>query len=85
MSELYRCTALGVTPTGQFSGFARGDSPEQAAAQFRRQHALPASLEISADAIPFFRRVQRGTPSEPRPGPGAPAGRTASDGAGRTT
>jgi hypothetical protein len=83
--QLYRCSAVGVTPTGTFSGTARGETPEQAAAQFRRQHALPASLEVSADAIPFSRRILRGTPPEPRPGPSAPAGRTASDGAGRTT
>ena len=84
MSELYRCTALGITPTGTFSGVARGESPEDAAAQFRRQHALPASLEVSADAIPFSRRTKRETP-EPRPGPSAPVGQTVRDGAGRTT
>jgi hypothetical protein len=85
MSELYRCTALGITPTGTFSGTARGWSPEDAIAQFRRQHALPDSLEISVEVVPFSRRTQRGTPAEPRPGPGAPVGQTVRDGAGRTT
>ena len=85
MSELYRCTALGVTPTGTFSGVARGENPQDAIHRFRTMHRLPDSLEISVEVVPFSRRILRGTPPEPRPGPGAHHGRTASDGAGRTT
>ena len=84
MQQLYRCSAIGVTPTGTFSGVARGENPEDAIHRFRTMHRLPDSLEISADAIPFSRRTKRETP-EPRPGPSAPVGQTASDGAGRTT